>query len=415
MSKLAKLLNANEPLFSLAIRDLEKITGRKGIDVRFLSEIEQKVRQKLGELGLDPSDTTGPELYRALVNRIEIDNQRVTNLIGGNDPSDIEHVVPYIVKAAKAARTPKSCWVLKRSVAKNLLRKMPPPKMMKHLGYRTVDSMLKREPFDEMYSALRFSEGSEWLNSYNELFKRVTPSDFEQRDINIIAMEHDKWVDLSADFTKKKLHNVTHTKELGTIIILPMHLKKMRGLTLKTLPLIFHYINEIRLYSAFFKLKSTSAQFGTEVVNTIIGDPSSAAVMAGQHIHWRVIQKYLGRHRTDNPPEVLEPHVQPEDLHWRKAEEILMDLDPAMKFWEDLDYVGRLEEDGFPQAFNLLDVSFEYSNEESYKDRYFYHFRESLWNELFMRYMGEKVLEEQVLRRLDNDLIAPELVIEGSQ
>jgi hypothetical protein len=411
MSKLAKLLGAKEPLFTLAVRDLEKVTGRKSLDVLLLTEIEQKIGNRTRRLGLDPSDTTGSELFTALGNRVEADNVRVTQLIGGTDHSDAEHIVPFIVEAAKAAKMPRSCWVLKRSVAKGFLRKMPPRSMMKHLGYRSIDSMLKHENFDEIYSALRFSEGPEWLNAYDELFKTIKPSDFEIRDINILVLDHDKWADLSAGFTRKKLHNVTHTKELGTIVVLPMHVRKMRGLTLKTLPLILHYINEIRLYSAFFKLKSTRKTFGTDVVDTLIGDPSNAALMAGQHIHWRVIQKYLGRHRTDNPPEILEPHVQPEDLHWRKAEEMLCEIDPEMEFWKDLDYVGRIEDDGYPQAFSLLDASFQYSNEEKYADRYFYHFRESLWNELFMRYMGEKVLEEQVLRQLDNDLIAPEKLV----
>jgi uncharacterized protein (TIGR00730 family) len=53
-------------------------------------------------------------------------------------------------------------------------------------------------------------------------------------------------------------------------------------------------------------------------------------------------------------------------------------------------------------------VSFAYSNSESYENRYAYHFRESLWNEIFVRYMGFKNLTSQVLDKLDNSAIAPE-------
>jgi uncharacterized protein (TIGR00730 family) len=94
-------------------------------------------------------------------------------------------------------------------------------------------------------------------------------------------------------------------------------------------------------------------------------------------------------------------------LHWRKAEAMLAQLDPQMKFWEGLDFVGRLY-DGAPVALNLMDVSLAYSNGEDYEHRYFYHFRESLWNEIFMRYMGHKNLEQQILNQLDNDMVAPE-------
>ncbi len=405
------MLGATEPMFSLALRQLEAESGKPGIDIRLTAEIIGKIRIKTEELGLDPDDTTPKELYHALENRVAKDNRRIKReLLGVSEDNDtVRDLVPAMVKIAKEAKVPKRCWVLKRSVVKKFLKKMPPLVMMKHLGYRSIDSMLKHEPFDEMYTALRFSEGPEWLSKYNELLKTIKATDFEEREIHIVEMDHDKWVDLSDGFTKKKLHNVTHTKELGVIAVVPMKREKMRGLPLKTLSLLFHYINEIRLYSAFFKLKSTRPHFGAEIVETINADPGHHAVMAGQHIHWRVIQQYLGRHKDKSHPEAFQPHVQPEDLHWRKAEEALYDLDLQLDFWQDLDYVAHPVRSGVdPVAFNLMDVAFAYSNEEPFEKRYVYHFRESLWNEIFIRYMGESVLEQQVLEQLDNDMIAPE-------
>jgi hypothetical protein len=57
-----------------------------------------------------------------------------------------------------------------------------------------------------------------------------------------------------------------------------------------------------------------------------------------------------------------------------------------------------------------MDISLGYSNGIDYADRYLYHFRESLWNEVFARYMGEKELEELLLEKLDNDIIRPEVL-----
>ena len=79
-----------------------------------------------------------------------------------------------------------------------------------------------------------------------------------------------------------------------------------------------------------------------------------------------------------------------------------------MKSWVDMDYVAKLGDDGQPITFNMMDVSLGYSNDEGYASRYSYHFRESLWNEIFMRYMGSKNLENSILKQLDNDMIAPE-------
>lgn len=407
MSKVLRdLLHAKEPIFSMALRQLELASGQLGRDVQLIGEIASKMAVTMKSLGLDPKDTSGPELYRALLARIEADNLRVTKLIGGSDPADVRSIVPLSVAAVESTVTERSCWVLKRAAAKQLLRKMPPTKLMKHLGYRSIDSMLKKEDIDELYTAIRFSEGPEWLLKYNELFAHVTPQDFEGREIRIVIMDHDKYVGLAKKFVAKKLHNVTHTKEMGTIVVVPMESRRMKGMTLKTLPLLFHYINEIRLYSAFFKLKQRSKKFGSVVVETLNADTPIASQMAGQHIHWRVIQRYYGKLQDEDHPEAFEPHVHPEDLHWRGAGQMLARLDPEMMFWLELDYVARLYDEE-PVTTNLMDVSLSYANNEAYKDRYYYHFRESLWNELFMRYMGSRNLEEQILRQLDNDMIAP--------
>lgn len=411
---LRDLLDAEEPIFSLSLQQLERASGRDGTDAKLIGEIAQKMNAATKHIGLDPRDATDEEVYAGMLAQIERDNQRVTELIGGSDPDDVTANVPLMVKAVESMDLDRSCWVLKRSVAKTLLKKMPPQKLMKQLGYRSVDSMLKHENIDEVYTALRFSEGAEWLNEYNELFKTVKPSDFETREISIVVMDHDKYVNLADHFVQKKLHNVTHTKEMGIIVVVPMHATRMKGITLKTLPLLFHYVNEIRLYSAFFKLKQVNANFGETVVETLIADPGNAAQMVNNKVHWRVIQRYFGKMKDESHPEAFEPHVHPEDLHWRKAEENLAQLDPEMKFWCDLDYVAKLGKDGLPITYNMMDVSLAYSNGEGYKSRYVYHFRESLWNEIFMRYMGHKNLEDSILKQLDNDMIAPETLKPGA-
>lgn len=413
MSKLLRdLLDATEPVFSLSLKQLEQLSGHHAVDNKLSAEIIEKVHSAVRGMGLDPGDTTDRELFHALENKVRQHNMHLAQSLGTHEDAPVKDIVPKLVAAVDQSDVARKCWVLKKSVAKDLLRQMPPKNMMKQLRYRSLESMLKNENFSELYAGLRFSEGADWLNTYNELFeKTVRPSDFENREVEIVVMDHEKWVGMAADFVKKKLHNVTHTKELGVIIVVPMGQTHMRGLTLKTLPLLFHYINEIRLYSAFFKLKSTAPHFGKTITDTLIADVGSGAVLAGHNIHWRVIQRYLGRHKEDREPEAFEPHVQPEDLHWRKAEESLFKIDSELKFWQDMDYVGRMAEDGDPVACNLFDVSFAYSNHETYQKRYYYHMRESLWNEIFMRYMGKGNLAQQVLQQLDNDMIKPEELV----
>lgn len=410
---ISELLAANEPSFSMAIQQLEKVSGKPGVDVRLTAEIIGQVIQKTNDLGLDSKDTTGNELYAALLNKFKSDDAHFASIIGGTDSENVAEMMPLLKKVAEQIEIPKNCWVLKKSVAKDFLKRTPPPNIMKLLGYKSVDSLIKNENIFEIYGALRFAEGPEWLNNFDKQYLTIKPSDFEQRKIQIIQMPRDRWLAISNDFVHKKRHNITHLKELGAIIMLPIEAEKMPGITLTVMLLLFHYINEIRLYSSFFKLQQVKPDFANIIIETLIADPPAAAIMSGQNIHWRVIQRYFGKLEDEYHPEIFEPHVQPEDLHWRKAENILYEIDSEMSWWRGLDYVAVMHQDR-PVTFNLMDVALSYCNNTDYTKRAVFHFRESLWNELFMRYMGEKTLEKQVLQQLNNSMIAPELIGQGT-
>lgn len=403
---LQELLQAEEPLFTASLAQLERSSGRKGADTRLIGDILRSAHDRMRRMGLDPKDSTGKEIYQALMNRVARDNIHLAETIGATKPEDVAHMVPLMVQAANNATFPRKVFVLKHEVAKRLLASMPPKNLIKTLGYTTVEELFAGEDFDMLYTALRFSEGAEWLVEYNQLFREVTADDYEERDLRIVVMDQ-RYESLAEKFVVKKLHNVTHVKELGVIVVVPMKQKTMRGLALKTLPLLLHYMNEVKLYSTFFKKHAQRANFGNIVVDTLIADSSNVAQMAGRAIHWRVIQRYFGKLDGEAHPEAFQPHVQPEDLHWRRAEDMLFEIDPSLEFWRALDYVALMKDD-YPVAFNLFDISFAYSNREPYERRYAYHFRESLWNEIFIRYMGFSNLRDQVLLQLDNDTIAPE-------
>lgn len=410
MSFLRDLLNAEEPLFSESLRQLEAASHNPGADAQLVGDIHERARTAMKSLGLDPADTTGPELYHALIAQVKRHDEHLAQSIGGDDNMKVAQLLPLMKAAADKIKMPRDAWVLKKSVAKDMLRHMPPKSIMKLLGYRSVDSMLKRENLAEIYGALRFAETPEWLNDFNETYKKLTPSDFETRAIEIVIMPHNRWGDIAAKFVEKKRHNITHLKELGVILMLPVTADRLPGITIWAMSLLFHYTNEIRLYSAFFKLQQVKKDFGDIIVETLIADPDLGPVMVGQHIHWRVIQRYFGKLEKEHHPEIFEPHVQPEDLHWRHAEKILYEIDPELAFWRGLDFVALMH-GRRPTTFNMMDVAASYCNKTPYASRTIYHFRESLWNEIFMRYMGQKTLETQILQQLDNDMIAPERLL----
>ena len=406
MTTLAQLLLAKQPLFDLALQQLEARSGRLGVDVRLLADMAERAGDRLRQLGLAP-DCTGPQLYAALIERVRQDDWRLGQALGADDPYDPAEVIPLIVRRVSEIDLPRSGHFMKIATAEQMLRQQPPPKMMKRLGYTNVEDMINNEDIFELFLALRFAEDGEWLNRFLQQYQDLKPSDFAQRDVRVVPFDSQKWGDLADHYVTKKRHNITHSKEMGAIAILPVRLPQMRGITLKVLPLLIHYYNEVRLYSAFFKLISGQRGFGAKIVETLVADPDHTSIIKGQRIHWRVIQRYFGRLKDELHPEIFEPHVQPEDLHWRKAEEVLYEIDPELEFWRDMDYVALLK-DGEAITFNLMDNALSFANRLGFADRLLYHFRDSLWNEVFMRYMGQKNLEEQVLHNLNNAMIAPE-------
>lgn len=66
MTKLARLLGNNHPLFRYNIEQLEKATGWAGVDVRLATEILQRAHETMRKLRLDPADTAADELRGTL-------------------------------------------------------------------------------------------------------------------------------------------------------------------------------------------------------------------------------------------------------------------------------------------------------------------------------------------------------------
>jgi len=410
---LAKLLGAKQPLFNLTIEDLEDITGKEKQDESLFKEINQKFATFCKrEFDLDYSAVSGEEIYKSLMELIWRQNDLVlTKYLDLKTDASLDEIITACVGFVEKMNLTRIVFRLKDSKAKSLLKINPPENIMKLLGYEKVEDLLKNERLEEVYGALRFAEGDAWLEDFNNQYKKLKASDFTNAKIELIKMPL-KWAPLTKKFIEKKKHNVTHLKELGVVLVLETEDESLKhGLVLKVLPLLVHYFYEIHLYSSFFKLKSKvlkGESFGKLLSETIIADPKLNIKLGGEHIHWKVVQRYFGKlNDAKKHPEIFEPHLQPEDLHWDRAESALAKVIPELTIWEELDYVGIIK-DGLPLSLNLMDLTLSFANKNRYRDHLFYHFRESLWSEIFARYMGHENLEDELLAKLDNNLVKPE-------
>lgn len=397
---IAELVGTDKRIVSEMFSRLEKRSGEPGIDIRLTGEIYGKLHMKTRALGLDPTDTMPHELYQAMLNLARLHDSFLIKRLGIEDLDSPTELIESVGRLVGRLHLPKHTWALKHVAARRLLKATPPKQLMKLLNYRSLESMLKREPSDILLVIARHTEPVAWQQKFVHSYKKLQANDFESRDIKIATLTDNHWkaVDL---YMKSIGHsNIIYTPEVGTILLLPVHTTHKSGLALATLLFTLHYFNEIRAFSTYCKFHHIRSDFGSLLIEHLMHEKSDHVQLAGQDVHWKVVHRYYGNVDRMSHPEIFEPHVQPEDLTYRKAEAILYHLEPALHFWHDMDYVGLPTSTG-PISFSLTDVAMNLVNNLPYEKRVNYHMRDALWNEVYIRYVGQRTFERQILQQLD--------------
>jgi hypothetical protein len=402
---LSQALGAVEPIFSQGIQQLEHAAGRPSTDIQLTSEIMQRMRQKIADLGLDPDDTTGPELYGALHERLKHDEQLLRESLSIAADADANTIIQQVQKTLESYEMPKKIFALKGSVAKRLLKKKIPKNTMKQLGYRSADSMLKHESAAAIYAAASIVEPATWHRNFREQYAKLSPSDFEMRKAAIVRPSSKRWEQLAADYVSSVKHNIMSFPELGAVVLLPLD-HQVDGLAMATFLLTLEEMNAIRAHSSYAKLQQVQPDFGTIIQRSSVSEPFTSATLAGQAVPWRMIQRYYSRFSQAYHPEIFEPHVQADDLQWFDGEAVLATVAPELAFWKDTQCLGFVH-DGEIVSCNALDVALGYCNHLAFTDRIVHFVRDNLWHELMMRYLNQENLERAVHQQLLKELADP--------
>ncbi len=407
---LSQALGAIEPRFGHGIDELEQASGKPGADIRLSTEVVQRVRAKIAELGLDPSDTTGPELYEALHLKLEQDERTVRGELGIAADAAADVVVSRAQQFLASYDVPCHCFAVKASVMKRLLKKKVPKNAMKALGYRSADSMLKHEPVAQILALAQLVESHSWRTTFQAQYTKLQPTDFESRESAVFAPASQRWVKAASAHVTENRHNIIICKEVGAVIVLPLA-AAIDGLAITTILLVLHALNDIRAYSSYIKLQQVRTDFGTIIRTSMTHEPLTSAKLAGRAVPWRMVQRYYGQYADAYHPEVFEPYVQPDDLSWHHAEEALAGLSPELAFWRDTQHIAALHE-GQPVSLNVLDVALSYCNHLPFKQRIVHFVRDHLWHELMMRYLNQQNLEAAVAGQLGAGLVPEQALVE---
>jgi hypothetical protein len=195
--RIAYLLDEPEHIVTKRISQLEAKNGYPSHDARLLAENIQKIRIKVANLGLDADDTTGRELYHALLAKFNRDCDRFEDyyrMVGAGFDEKISKAASLITQSTKLPER----WSIKSPSIKNLLRQQPPKRLMKQLKYRSVDSLIKRENPAEVLMMAQILESAAWQKSFDRLVSRLPQSAIEMHPLKIVPLKYSSWSGLKA-------------------------------------------------------------------------------------------------------------------------------------------------------------------------------------------------------------------------
>lgn len=198
---LASILDKPEHEISQAITKLEEKYGYPSHDVRLLANNIQKTRTKIAELGLDPDDTTPQELYHSLLSHYAADCAHLEQSLGLKAEDGLNKKINYAVELVSSSYPDQDIWGLKLTAAKQAILGGPPKKLMKRLGYRSVESLVKREDIREIIGLSLLVGSKTWLSNWTRTIAQQPTTSFERRPPKIvrISSKNQKKLDLHQD------------------------------------------------------------------------------------------------------------------------------------------------------------------------------------------------------------------------
>src|SRR3989344_4859478 len=409
IEKLANILRTKEEVLDKLAAQMIKIGAFSDHALEHvLEDIEHRTDRALSTLGL--ARTSNAEaVYNTLLKKVEESDVAINKYLKKPDPATrvgCEILANFTAEAVGEING----FFMKQEKAEEFLRKNPPQNLLRALRYKDVDQLLDKEDFAAVFASVRFAESPQWLNEvFFKPYETLTPQDFEERPIRVIVLP-ERWRAIGSHFMGKKLHNISHLKELGVIFVIPIG---EEGISLP----------EVGFYSRLFLRYSKGDNFSQKLVSALRGDvPSFMPSDTEDRPIWMVIQRYLAK---DNPsdPRLFLPHVNPEAIHWAKAEERLTEVAQAhpefgLALWPGLDFVGdfftisgegEFRSSGIAGnallSFDLIDNLISYNRLANILTKYLYHQQEALWNRIFIEYMDATKLEELVAEHLADGFI----------
>lgn len=387
---------------------MSAITGKTGVIQKIEEENDWNVGKTLRRFGLEENPKS-QDVYSALLEHLGKSEEHLYDFLDGSNGTKFDSF-PTLLKRGYEIMKPKRLWVLKKDKFREILEANPPTNILSILGYKSAKELFEKEKLEEIASSLRFMESSEWMHAtFDKAYLSLTPDDFEERNAEAILLSG-KFLEAGREFVKKKRHNLSHLKELGLIFIIPIEINEP-GELMRVFALYLHYLYEVQFYSDLFRGMKDGSDFAKGLTSLLRGDilDSAPPAVDSNSFNWLIVQRYLAK-EDEWEKRLFVPHINPEAVHWKRAEEALAKIDSSdlsfsLGVWEDLDWVGGYFSNHKGDeilSFDLIDTIMSLVDKK-YTVKYLYHQQEALWNRLFEGYVGdgdklEELVKDNLLR-----------------
>lgn len=408
---IARLFGVSADLLKKVDAHMSSVYGKEGVIDALAKENREKVRARLDMLGI--RENRVHRIHQALLGKIKRDDHALFEYFG-SPLCDTDESCREVIATVQEVADVDTGYFLKEEKARELLERNPPKHTLSFFKLKNVTELLSRFDLFEVYSSLRFIEDREWLNTvFFKQIEYVFPEDFEERPIRIRVL-HKDWMGAAEEkFVGKKFHNISHLKELGIIFIIPLPVDTP-GEMMRLFSLLLHYVHEISFYSKLFRrYAKDETTFAKNIISSLRGDVIEKPFLEEeQPYRWMMIQRYLAKENPEDP-RLFVTHVNPEAIHWTRAEEDIATLGRREKnlgldFWHRLDYVGEYFGDELGgekfTSFNLVDNAMSLVSQKTVV-KYSYHYREALWNKLFSLYAGFDGMEQLIIKNFTKGFI----------
>jgi hypothetical protein len=159
----------------------------------------------------------------------------------------------------------------------------------------------------------------------------------------------------------------------------------------------------VEYYSELFRDLVGKKDFAQSVISLLRGDVVEKRPAGGSKAKFLIVQRYLAKD-DENDWRLFYPHINPEAIHWQKAEEeiqnvnkFLPDFANNLGFWSGLGAAGDFCKTDVGVeilvSFNLVDTVMALVKQRELI-KYLYHHQEAMWNKVFMSYFSRDKLME---------------------